>query len=192
MHALARILALVLFGAIGLTGCAPSKLPLARKAPPDSYRVYNGSFEQDTGWTRSAPMGFSEYAVLRFDDRDARSGRRSAYVAIRRHPRVPQALHGWTQKIRPLPRGRTIRFGGWVKVTGAPHVQFGIEYERRQAVKGRTLFSVELPPVPADGRYHFVQQQVPLPEDVEELVLYLGITRIGAARFDDVFLKVVD
>jgi len=90
MHALARILVLVLFGAVGLTGCSPSRLPFMRKAPPDTYRVHNGSFEQDTGWTRSAPVGFAEYAVLRFDDRDARSGRRSAYVAIRRHPRVPR------------------------------------------------------------------------------------------------------
>ncbi len=192
MHALARILAPVLFGVVWLSGCAPSKLPFVRKAPPDTYLVHNGSFEQDMGWTRSAPMGFSEYAVLHFDDRDARSGRRSAYVAIRRHPWVPQALHGWTQKIRPLPRGKTVRFGGWLKVSGQPQVRFGIEYERRRPVKGRTLFSVELPPVPADGRYHFVQQEVRLPDDTVELVLYLGISQIGAARFEDVFLRVVD
>ncbi|MDQ7053578.1 MAG: hypothetical protein Q9P14_12020 [candidate division KSB1 bacterium] len=192
MHALARIIAFALIVAVWGAGCAPSRLPLVRKAPPDTYLVRNGSFEQDTGWTRSAPVGFSEYAVLRFADRDARSGRRSAYVAIRRHPRVPQALHGWTQKIRPLPRGQTVRFGGWVKVSGQPQVRFGIEYERRRPVKGQTLFSVELPPVPADGRYHFVRQEVRLPDDTVELVLYLGISQIGAARFEDVFLKVMD
>ncbi len=161
-----------------------------RGAPPgDSGLLFNGGLESEEGWMLSAPPGYGEYAVIEFTDHGRKSGRRCAHVALLRHPPgAGSSLYGWTQVIDPPPR-RPLRLSGWVKVRGETKPYFGVEFTVQRPRNGRTLFRFEVPPVPADGRYHFVTRDIPLPEDVTRLVVYLGIGSLGEAWFDELSLQ---
>ena len=155
--------------------------------------IVDGGFEQGEGWYRSAPPGYSQYAAITRDRAMPHSGKLSAHVELRRHPTgAGDILHGYAQRITPVPAGRWLRFGGWVRLIGSPTLRFGIEYEVATPKDGRTFFTAELPPPPSDGEYHYLEQNVLLPPDVRNLIFYVGISTLGQAWFDDVFLHVME
>ena len=186
-----------------LAGCAPQRPqpdleppPQEQPAPPvlPENLLRDGGFETGSGWQRSAPQRYSQYASIDFDDEIAYRGQRSAHVLINRHPTAGegQAVHGWSQPIRNIPRAKAVRFGGWVRVNGEPELHFGLDIEVRRPREGKTLFFIALPRPPADGRFHLVERTIQLPDDVVELIFFAGITSIGEAWFDDLALEVVE
>lgn len=154
----------------------------------------NSSFESEEEWELSAPPGYSTHATLSFVSVTAHSGRRCAAIEIQRHPPDVGAgiLHGWTQTVHVVPRGRKLRFGGWAKIEGSPDFMFGIEYQVSLPRNGRTVLREVLPAPPADGRFHFLYRELRLPDDTTELVFYFGISSIGRAWFDDVFIQLIE
>ena len=153
--------------------------------------LVDGGFEQGRGWSRSAPPGYSQYASIEISKRIRRSGRKSDHVAVFRHPSPDgKILHGLVQRIDKRIAGRRVVFGGWVRTRGRPEVRFGLDYEVATPKDGRTFFSSELPQPPDDGEFHLLFRDIILPEDAGKVVFFAGISSIGEAWFDDVFLIV--
>lgn len=175
-------------------GCGFFKpAPIAQPRNVDARNMLiDGSFESDGAWIRSAPPDYSGYGSIDFDRRVHRSGSRSAHVVLHRHPRGGdgKVLHGWTQTLAKMPARANIRFGGWVATAGAPPVRLGMEYELAQPLNGRTFFSIDIAPVPNNSKLTHVEKRLELPANVTRAVFIVGISGLGEAWFDDVYLEI--
>lgn len=183
--------------ACALAGCGVVRA-LAERSSPGPDRQYgllvDGGFEIGQAWSISAPPGYGEYARLDFDDRIRYRGRRSAHVAIYRYPRHSdlEALHAWMQRAGAVPGGVRLVFGGWVRCSGTTGAKLSLKIDFEQPISGRTFVSVTTPSPPADEKFHYVERVIRLPEGTRiYLTLHAGLSSLGEAWFDDLFVRIV-
>ena len=179
----------LLSGCSGSTGDAAPET-LDKRRPLVTLLIKNGGFEADSAWTRSAPPGYARYADIDFDRRYAATGKRSGRISIRRHPGAGEEkiLHAWSQKLLPGAAGHTVRFGGWVRVRGAPEVHLAVEYEPVIPLAGEKVVAekITIDPLPR-AAFRLFQKRVHIPAGARNIVFYAGLSSIGDVWFDNLF-----
>ncbi len=174
-------------------GCINPSILFKKDGPRKNGLVTGGGFEAQGDWRISAPPNYANHAEISITNSYAKSGRKSAYVRIERHPGAggSEILHAWTQEIGETAAGARVRFGGWVRTNGEPKVKVGLNIRFATAVNGRTFANVYLDqPTGAEGNFVYMERIIQLPEIPSSISIRAGISTIGEAWFDDLFVKV--
>jgi hypothetical protein len=154
----------------------------------------DSGFEEGGKWIVSAPPGFTEYASLDFDRKIKHSGRQSAHVFIRRHPRNDnlEILHAWQQDAGAIKAGARIKFGGWVRAEAGTTIKLSLKCEFEKPVNGNRFVTIFAEQPQKTGSFRYVEKVIVLPTTTATfLTIHAGLSSIGEAWFDDLFIKVL-
>lgn len=171
---------------------------LGEKSSPGIDRqgglLADSGFEEGSKWNVSAPPGYTEYASLDFDRKIKHSGRQSAHVFVRRHPRNDklEIMHAWQQNAGAIKAGVRIKFGGWVRAEAGTSIKLSLKCEFEKPVNGNRFVTIFAEQPQKKESFQYVEKVIVLPNTTATfLTMHVGLSSIGEAWFDDLFIKVL-
>lgn len=172
--------------------CIPacSKKNMSTNSKPQvQLLIKNNGFEEEGGWTISAPPNYTFYGEMNTKDEFRQSGKHCGLIRLQRLPgyKGELILHAFTQPIEAIPNGKTILFGGWVSASTGTKIRISIEYETAEPHNGQTLFSKNLIWSGDGDKFHFLSDRITFPADVSHAYFIAAIASPGEVRFDNLF-----
>ncbi|KAA3620000.1 MAG: hypothetical protein DWQ05_04550 [Calditrichaeota bacterium] len=177
--------------ALTMAACGKYSVKRSRK-PLVSLLIQNSGFEDEGSWAISAPPNYSQYGLMTIAEDGCHSGKKCGLISLERMPgqRDEQIIHAWTQEIQNVPTGKIVIFGGWVAAVENTIVHMAIEYEVTTPINGQVIFTKYVNWHAQGTDFHFLSGRMQFPENVVSAYFMAGISSVGEAKFDNLFVFV--